>query len=96
MVENNQFENRFEAKVNGVVALLEYRLRGEVLQFLHTEVPQPAEGQGIGGQLARAGLEYARENGWKVAPLCSFVAGYIKRHPEYLDLVAEPYKARVS
>lgn len=96
MVENNQFENRFEAKVDGALALLEYRLRGDTIQFLHTEVPTEAEGKGIGGQLAQAGLEYARENKLKVAPLCSFVADYIRRHPEYLDLVADTYQSRVS
>ena len=95
MVKNNSFENRFEVDVDGALALLEYKLRDDTITFLHTEVPEKAEGKGIGGQLAKAGLEYARENHLKVAPLCSFVAGYIKRHPEYADLVAEHYRARI-
>lgn len=96
MVENNQLENRFEAKVKGGLALLEYRLHGDTIHFVHTEVPNESEGRGVGGQLAKAGLEFARENKLKVAPLCSFIAVYIKRHPEYVDLVAEKYRGRVS
>ncbi len=96
MVENNQFENRFEVKLGTDIALLEYRLREDTIQFLHTEVPTAMEGKGIGGQLAKAGLEYARANKLKVAPLCSFVTSYIKRHPEYLDLVSEAYRSRLA
>jgi hypothetical protein len=36
----------------------------------------------------RGALEDARQRGLKVVPLCSFVRGYIERHPEMQDLVA--------
>jgi predicted GNAT family acetyltransferase len=44
------------------------------------------EGNGIGSLIVRAGLDYAREQSYKVVPLCSFVAAYIRRHTEYADL----------
>jgi predicted GNAT family acetyltransferase len=51
--------------------------------FLHMGVPPALEGRGIGSALVRAGLSYAREQGYHIVPLCSFVAAYLRRHPEY-------------
>jgi len=51
-------------------------------------VPKALEGRGIGSALARGLLDLARAQKLKVKPLCPFVAGYIKKHPEYADLLA--------
>ena len=82
--------------MNGKTAVLQYKLRPGRIALLHTEVPKELEGHGIGGRLAQAGLEYAAAQGLKVAPLCPFVASYIKRHREFVDLVAEEYRAQFS
>jgi predicted GNAT family acetyltransferase len=37
--------------------------------------------------LVEAALTDIRVRGLRVVPLCPFVAGYIRRHPEYADLV---------
>lgn len=87
-VEHNSGESRFEAELNGKLALLTYRLRDSSIVFLHTEVPPEFEGRGIGGKLARAGLDYARSSALKVVPKCPFIAEYIRRHPEFEDLLA--------
>lgn len=78
---------RFEIQLESARAVLEYHQEGQQLIFTHTGVPAALEGRGLGGQLVRAGLEYARANGFKVVPQCSFVAGYLERHPEDQDLV---------
>ncbi len=78
---------RFQLELEGHTAVLEYRMDGETIVFTHTGVPKAIGGRGIGSQLARAGLEYARARGCRVRPLCWFVAGYIERHPEYQDLL---------
>jgi predicted GNAT family acetyltransferase len=54
---------------------------------MHTRVPGELEGQGYGGALAKAALDYARANGLKVIPTCPFVSAYLRRHKEYADLV---------
>ncbi len=86
-VRNNTAENRFEIEVNGSLAMLEYMRAGSNITYTHTEVPRELEGMGIGGRLARYALDYARDNDLKVIPICPFVTGYLRRHPEYHPLV---------
>jgi len=77
-------EGRFEIALGGDQAVLEYRVERNTIYFLHTGVPPEFEGQGIANRLARAGLDFARQEGYRIVALCSFVEGYLRRHPEYL------------
>jgi len=86
-VEHQPNSGRFIVRVDGQMGELVYEQKKDQLIFTHTGVPPALEGRGIGGQLVRAGLDYARENKLRVVPLCSFVAAYIRRHSEYQDLV---------
>jgi predicted GNAT family acetyltransferase len=52
-------------------------------------VPRRLEGRGFAGQVVRGALDYARANGLKVAPACSYVRAYMRRHKETRDLLAE-------
>ena len=74
----------FEIDLGGDQAVLEYHLEGGTIYFLHTGVPPEYEGQGIASQLARAGLDFARQQGYRIVAQCSFVDAYLRRHPEYL------------
>ena len=96
MVVNNSERHRFEITQDGETAELVYRLKPGKIIFDHTGVPAKLEGRGLAKELAVAGLNHARQQGLKVVPLCPFVAGYIKRHPEYRDLVDEHYLDRVE
>jgi uncharacterized protein len=79
--------HRFATHMGEQVAFLTYKEEGGTIYFVHTEVPPEMEGQGIGGKLAKAGLDYARQHQLKVVARCPFVASYLKRHPEYEDLL---------
>ena len=79
---------RFELPVGAYVAFSEYRPIDDGISFFHTVVPEALAGQGVGGRLVRSALLTARARGWKVRPDCSFVAGYLQKHPEFADLVA--------
>ena len=93
-IVNNTRAHRFELTVDGHMAKSWYRLSPGVITFTHTEVPEELEGRGIGSRLVRAALDHARAEGLKVVPLCPFTAAWIKRHPDYADLVIEaPPKA---
>jgi uncharacterized protein len=87
-VTHNPAAGRFEARTEHGVALLKYAVRGEVLDLMHTTVPQEAEGQGVGAALAKTALDHARRERMHVIPSCPFVAAFVKRHKEYADLVA--------
>jgi uncharacterized protein len=87
IVIHNPGAGRFELQKDGHLAVLEYRLSDGKIVFTHTVVPDALGGQGVGSLLARAGLDYSRAQSFDVVPLCSFIAGYIQKHPEYKDLV---------
>jgi predicted GNAT family acetyltransferase len=92
----NEAQHRFEARLGDATAFADYRLRDGVIILPHTVVPEQFAGMGVGGQLARAALGYAREQGLQVVPTCSFMAGYITKHPEWHDLVVPEYRARLG
>lgn len=91
-VVNNRDRNRFELKVDGKTAVTEYMTPGNKIIFTHTEVPRGLEGNGIASLLAKTALEWAKEEGKKIMPLCPYVAGYIKRHPEWKSLLLEGFR----
>jgi|GEM_PF-91977 uncharacterized protein len=95
-VSNDQASNRFEAHIGGKTAFLAYRRMPGKLVLVHTEVPTEFAGHGFGSKLVRAGIEFAREHGLTVVPLCPFAIDYFRRHQEYLDLVHPDYRARVT
>lgn len=87
-VRDNPADNRFEATVDDMLAVAEYRREGDRITFTHTVVPPALEGRGVGSALVRTALAAVRERGLKVVPRCSFVAAYMRRHPETQDLLA--------
>lgn len=87
-VVDNVERSRFEVHVDGKLAgLADYRLRGATVAFTHTEVAAEFEGQGLAGRMVKHALDASRDTGLRVVPLCSYVASYIERHPEYQDLL---------
>jgi len=86
-VRDNPDKSRFELETGAGTAFANYRIQDGKLYVLHTEVPKAIEGQGIGSKLVRGVLENARAQGIKVVARCPFVAAYMKRHPEFNDLV---------
>ncbi|MGY1796697.1 GNAT family N-acetyltransferase [Geodermatophilus sp. SYSU D00525] len=82
--ESERYEIRDGDRLLGLAA---YSRRGAQVVFTHTEIDPDAEGSGLGGKLVRAALDDVRSRGETVVPRCSFVRGWIERHPEYGDLV---------
>jgi predicted GNAT family acetyltransferase len=87
-VTDNVANHRFEMIVDGETAFLDYAFEDGRLALIHTEVPQALEGHGVAGALVRSVLNEARTKGLQILPRCEFVAEYIRRHPEFSDLVA--------
>ena len=74
--------------VDGALAgVSEYELTSDTIVFLHTNVDDQYEGQGVGSEIARSALDDARSRGLYVRPLCPFIRDWLKRHREYDDLI---------
>lgn len=86
-INHDPASGRFSTQLDGHEAELVYRRQEGRLVIDHTGVPQAIGGRGVAGALVRAALDYARAEGLRVVPLCSYSAEYIQRHPEYADLV---------
>jgi predicted GNAT family acetyltransferase len=94
-VANHPEEHRYEVRADGELAgWTIYRERPGLIVFVHTEIDQRFEGQGLASQLIRAALDDARDRELQVLPFCPFVNGYIARHREYAELVPEAFRSR--
>ena len=91
-VTNNTAAHRFEVNLDGETAFAEYSLVDHGMILPHTLVPEAFEGRGVASALAKAALGYARSHDLKVIPTCPFMSGYIKKHPEWHDIVHDSYK----
>jgi predicted GNAT family acetyltransferase len=90
-VRDNPEESRYEIRDGDrVLGFAAYERRGDTTVFTHTEVDPDAGRDGLGSTLVRAALDDVRARGGSVVPQCSFVRGWIERHPDYADLVAAP------
>jgi len=81
-ITNNEASSQFEVAVDGGIGFLRYRIEADRILLLHVEVPPEARGHGVAAELSRAALEFAKERRLKVIPVCSYVAAYVKRHPD--------------
>jgi uncharacterized protein len=88
-VRDNPAASRFEAEIEGELAVADYRIVRDTIIFPHTEVPRALRGRGIASSLIRVALDSARSRGLKVVPACSFVRQYMERHPETQDLLGK-------
>lgn len=95
-VRDNPEAGRFEARVGEHLAIAAYRRAPGRITFTHTEVPPALQGHGVASRLIRAALDAARAEGAEVVPYCPFVADYIRRHPDYRELVPDRYRRLVS
>ncbi|HZA04711.1 MAG TPA: GNAT family N-acetyltransferase [Propionibacteriaceae bacterium] len=87
-VSDNADESRYDLydgdRLIGVAA---YRLSGDSITFTHTQVDPEYEGQGAGSQLAREALDDSRARDRRVVVHCPFITAWIRRHPDYADLL---------
>jgi predicted GNAT family acetyltransferase len=87
-IRDNPTELRYEL-VDGdtVIGQIRYRREPGAVALVHTEVEPMYEGQGLAGTLVEGALQDLRERGLGVIPVCPFVRTWLRRHPEYADLV---------
>lgn len=86
-VRHDADARRFTVEMDDHRGELDYDLRDAVMTITHTGVPEAIGGRGIAAELTRVALDTARKEGWKVVPMCSYAVAYLRRHPEYADLL---------
>jgi uncharacterized protein len=85
-VRDNKAQSRFELDVDGGVAFANYRLAPSAVVITHTETPRALRGREIASKLVAGALGLIRADGRKVIAGCSFVADYLRKHPEHRDI----------
>jgi len=88
-ITHNDSGNRFETIVDEKLSKLDYIRDGKNFVITHVGVHPELRGQGVAGRIVQVGLEYARKNNLRVIPMCSYAAAYIRRHPEYANLLKQ-------
>lgn len=86
-VLNNDRARRFEFEMDGQVGFLRYRLSGNQIRLIHTEIPESLRSRGYATELRRAAFEHAEKEHLRVVPGSPFVQAYLARHPELIPLV---------
>lgn len=85
---NNKEKNQYELHVGEYFSLAMYKINKEgVVYMTHTETPSELKGQGVATELIEKSLRDIKEQGRKVYPLCPFVIAYIRKNPEWKDIV---------
>lgn len=94
-VTNNRDQNRFELRLSGdLVGILGYFDMGDspaqgrpVISFMHTVIVEDFGHRGLAAVLVGRSLDLAREYGWGVKPVCTYVQRFLADHREYRDVV---------
>jgi predicted GNAT family acetyltransferase len=87
-VDDNPAESRYEAcDESTLLGFAEYRILDNRFWLIHTEIADVHRGHGVGAQLARSALDDLRAKDLLIVPTCPFIAGWIRRHPEYDDMI---------
>lgn len=79
VISHDPSAQQFSLQVSGERAVLDYTLREGVMTIIHTTVPTAIGGRGIAARLMHEALATAHSEGWKVVPVCSYAAAYMKR-----------------
>ena len=88
--EDNGKKGKFFVELDGKQeAEMTYTYAGsDKIIIDHTEVSEKLKGQGVGYKLVEAAVEFMRDKGLKVIPLCPFASAVFKKKHEYSDRLA--------
>lgn len=87
-VTDNPAEHRFEITYGDRLAgFTVYEEQGAAYAFVHTEIEPDLEGHGLASRLVRVAMDAMAERGVAVLPFCPYVASWLTKHPDHLDLV---------
>jgi predicted GNAT family acetyltransferase len=68
---------------------LAYQRFGNTMIIEHTEVADELRGKGVGKQLLKSAVAFARKNKIKIVATCSFAKSVFDQTPEYHDVLED-------
>lgn len=89
-LEETETKGKFVAHVPGQskTGEITFSKSGPTLVIVdHTGVPDALRGLGVGQALSERMVAHAREQGFKIVPLCPFFKAMAARHPDWADVV---------
>ncbi len=87
-LKNNTALSRFEMIEGSHVVYADYGIEGNTLTIKYVFAPPELRGTGAAGRFMDALTNHAREQNYKIIPVCGYAATWIQRHPEAHDLLA--------
>lgn len=82
-----RFEQGFAAEGEIRTVWADYGVRGDERIILHVEADPGLRGTGAAGRFMQALAEHARAEALTLIPHCSYAVAWLKRHPEYEDVL---------
>jgi len=88
-IRDNRGASRFELEESGQTVFADYRRLEGRLVIDHVEAPPALRGGGAAGRLMEGIVAHARAAHLKITPVCGYAAAWLKRHPQYADLISQ-------
>ncbi|MDA3885568.1 MAG: GNAT family N-acetyltransferase [Candidatus Delongbacteria bacterium] len=88
VIKHDKEKQEFFAEIENKKAVLEYnKIDEDTLDYNHTFVPEELRGQKIASNIIKEGMNYAKNNGYKVIPTCPFVKAFTEKNPEFNNII---------
>lgn len=86
-LRDNTAAGQYELDIEGQTVFARYRRGDGVLTILWVEAPPALRGTGAAGRLMKLVAQEARAQKWRVVPVCGYAAAWLRRSPDYRELV---------
>jgi predicted GNAT family acetyltransferase len=87
-LRDNTEAKRYELDVDGEIVFANYKRSGGILTIMWVESPPALRGSGAAGRLMKLVAQEARDNNWQIVPVCGYAGAWLRRSPEFRQLVA--------
>ena len=97
-IVDNAAQERFELHVaNELIGILGYAMEtpgataaeagaGTQVAFMHTVIMEDHWNRGLAAELVEYALVQARDRGWRVRPVCTYVQRFLSKNPDFASL----------
>jgi predicted GNAT family acetyltransferase len=86
-VIHDKEKNRFYIVLDGGECRVDYTCKGDCMDVFETFVSREERGKGLATKMLKEVMEYAKRNNLKIKPTCPYIKVFLRRHPEYKELV---------